>query len=241
MEIEIAVLKTNKFDSPESGDTLEVIERPGGGVSVVLCDGRSSGRKAKAISSMVVHRVIDLLADGVRDGAAARAASDHLYTEKDGAASAFLNILSVDLQTGTIVITRNNPTPIYIVQREKTERVDSNSIPIGTSRNIRPDILEFPLEPDTTVIMFTDGLVRAGSPYGLSFDICTLLEAMLEEQEPTAQELADTIMQEAIRLDQGRPNDDMSLVVLRVLAHETGRIRRMVVKLPVILSDTSLG
>jgi hypothetical protein len=81
MEVQIAVAKINKYASLESGDTLEVVERPNGGVSVVLADGQTSGRGAKAVSMMVVRKVIGLLAEGVRDGAAARAASDALYTD----------------------------------------------------------------------------------------------------------------------------------------------------------------
>ena len=63
---------------------------------------------------MVVERRLLLLADGVRDGAAARAASDYLYTEKNGKVSATLNIFSVDFLTKTLVITRNNPFPVYL-------------------------------------------------------------------------------------------------------------------------------
>ena len=105
MEINIAVAKTNKYAVSESGDTLEIVERPNGGVSVVMADGQTSGHGAKVISTMVVRKVISLLADGVRDGAAARAASDYLFTERNGKVTATLNILSVDLQTSTIVIT----------------------------------------------------------------------------------------------------------------------------------------
>ena len=40
MEVQIAVAKVNKYAVSESGDTLEVVERPSGGLSVVLADGR---------------------------------------------------------------------------------------------------------------------------------------------------------------------------------------------------------
>lgn len=233
MEIQIAVAKTNKYASSESGDTLEIVERPGGGVSVVLADGQMSGKAAKSISLMVVRKVITLLAEGVRDGAAARAASDYLYTEKKGKVSACLNILSADLQTHTLVLTRNNPTPVHIVQRERIKSLSTESNPVGTSRNIRPDISQIPLEARTTIVMYTDGLVYAGDRYGLSIDINTYLEALLEEQEPSAQMISDSILAEALRLDQNRPNDDMSVVVLRVLGRETDQIRRMNVHLPV--------
>ena len=74
MEIQVAVSKINKYAASESGDTLEMIERPHGGLSFVLVDGQRSGRSAKAISNIVARKAISLLADGVRDGAAARAA-----------------------------------------------------------------------------------------------------------------------------------------------------------------------
>src|SRR5512136_2457121 len=109
MEVQVAVAKTNKYAVLESGDTLEVVERPNGGVSVVLADGQTSGRGAKAVSMLVVRKVIALLAEGVRDGAAARAASDSLYTEKQGKVTCTLNIASIDLVTNTVVLTRNNP------------------------------------------------------------------------------------------------------------------------------------
>jgi serine phosphatase RsbU (regulator of sigma subunit) len=232
MEIQIAVAKTNKYQSEESGDTLEFVERPNGGISVVMADARTSGKAAKAISSAVVRKAVGLLAEGVRDGAVARAASDFLYTEKNGEVSTFLNILSVDMLTCTLVISRNNPTPIFIARGEIIELLAGESTPIGTSRNIKPAISEINLDTGITLLTYTDGLVKAGSRFGIPFDIRTLLKSMLEEQQPTSQEIADTIMAEAIRVDQGRPNDDMSLIVLRVLSHAKDHMRRMMVSLP---------
>lgn len=233
MEIQIAVSKTNKYATSESGDTLEVVERPHGGVSVVLADGQTSGRGAKAISSMVVRKVISLLADGVRDGAAARAASDHLYTERNGKVSSTLNILSADLQSQTIVIARNSHCPVFIAQGERVECLSGDSGPIGISRNIKPAITEIALGGPITIVMYTDGLMHAGDRYGQVIDICTLLESMLEEEDPSSQQIADTLLTHALRLDHNRPNDDMSVVVLRVLPRNHDEIRRMTVRLPV--------
>ena len=233
MEIRIAVAKINKYASLESGDTLEVVERPNGGVSVILADGQTSGKGAKTISTMVVRKVISLLAEGVRDGAAARAASDYLFTERSGKVTACLNILSADLQTGTLVISRNNPAPVFVASGDRIECLSAESTAIGTSRNIRPAITEFQLEAGTTVVLYTDGIANAGDRYGLSLDVCTLLEAILEDQNPSSQDIADTLLAEAIRLDQGHPNDDMSVVVLRVSSLTTDQIRRMTVLLPV--------
>lgn len=233
MEVQIAVSKINKYAVSESGDTLEVIERPNGGLSVVLADGQTSGQGAKAVSMLVVRKVIGLLAEGVRDGAAARAASDSLYTDKKGKVISTLNIVSVDLQTNTIVITRNNPAPMFISRGEQIDCLGSESQPIGVSLSVRPVISEIAVETGLTIVLFTDGLTHAGERRGQPMDVCTSLKAMLEDQDPSPQGIADALLGEAVHLEDGRPSDDISVVVLKVLKRRGDDVRRMTVRLPI--------
>src|SRR5688500_2390351 len=232
MEVQIAVAKINKYAVSESGDTLEVVERPNGGLSVVLADGQSSGRGAKAISLMVVRKVIGLLAEGVRDGAAARAASDALYTDKQGKVISTLNIASVDLRSGTLVLTRNNPAPMFICRGERIDILDEESIPLGTSRNVRPLIAEIAIEPGLIIVMYTDGLVHAGTRRGMPMDVGAILRSVMEDQDPTPQALADTLLAQAVSLDDNRPADDISVLVLKVTSRVGDSVRRMTVRLP---------
>ncbi len=232
MELCVGIAKIRKYAASESGDTVEVVERPKGGLSVVLADGQSSGRGAKWISTLVVRKVITLLAEGVRDGAAARAASDSLYTERSGKVSSTLNILSVDNQTKTLVITRNNPAPVLIANNEDIAFLDENSLPIGLYRGTRPVINELALEPGLTTVIYTDGIVHAGSRYGESIDVHTCLQALLENEDPTPQLIADSLLETALNLDHGRPSDDISVVVLRVMGRTGDDVRRMTVRLP---------
>lgn len=233
MEVQIAVAKINKYASSESGDTMELVERPNGGLSVVLADGQTSGRAAKAISILVVRKVISLLAEGVRDGAAARAASDALYTEKRGKVSCTLNIASIDLETNTLVLSRNNPSPIFICQGEQVDCLDTESSPLGVRRGIRPVISEIELEAGLIAVMFTDGLTHAGERRGQPMDVCGAIQAMLEEQDPLPQEIADSLLSHAIHLDEGRPADDISVVVIKVAPRNGDEVRRMSVRLPI--------
>src|SRR5687767_10983855 len=107
MYAEFAVAKIGKYATSESGDTVEMVERPHGGMSFVVADGQRSGRSAKAISNIVTRKVIALLGEGARDGVAARAAHDYLFAMRGGKVRADLQILSVDLDTRTLVISRN--------------------------------------------------------------------------------------------------------------------------------------
>ncbi len=232
MEIKLAVAKINKYATSESGDSVEVVERPNGGISVVMADGQSSGKGAKQISSLVVRKVISLLSEGVRDGAAARAASDYLFSERKGKVSATLNIVSIDLQTATMVITRNNPLPVFIASNDEICAFDDECNPIGIYRDTRPLISEMPLEPGLTVVLFTDGLTHAGSRSGESLDVKTFLEAHIEEEVAEPQVIADRLLSDAMQLDHGRPVDDISVVVIQVTSQNVDSVRRMTVELP---------
>jgi serine phosphatase RsbU (regulator of sigma subunit) len=235
MEIQIAVAKINKYAVSQSGDTLEVVERPNGGLSVVLADGQSSGRGAKAVSMMVVRKVISLLAEGVRDGAAARAAADALYTEKAGKVSSTLNIASFDMHSKSIVLTRNNPSPVLIAKGTDVIVLDGESKPIGNHRHSRPMINEIPIETDLTIVFFTDGLVHAGERRGTPMDARSILSDFLQKKNQSAQTLADALLESAINLDERRPADDCSVVVLKVATRTGDDIRRMNVQFPIDL------
>jgi serine phosphatase RsbU (regulator of sigma subunit) len=233
MEVQIAVAKVNKYATSESGDTLEIVERPNGGLSIVLADGQTSGRGAKAISQMVVRRVIGLLAEGVRDGAAARAASDALYTERQGKVISTLNIASVDLHSRTIVLTRNNPAPMFVCLNERIDIINEESIPLGTSRNVRPVITEIAIQPGLTLVIYTDGVTHAGERRGLPMNVSEVLRSVIEDQDPSPQSLADSLLNHAVHLDESRPADDISVLVLKVALRGGDNVRRMTVRLPI--------
>jgi serine phosphatase RsbU (regulator of sigma subunit) len=233
MELQIAAAKVNKYATSESGDTLEVVERPAGGLSVVLADGQRSGRSAKRISNMVVRKVISLLAEGVRDGAAARAASDYLYHQRGGKVVATLNILSVDLVTNTMVVTRNNPAPVVFFKAGKLTCLDADSQPVGIYRDTRPVIYEMDLVNGLSVLVYTDGLTHAGDRYGKRMDINGSFEDLLTKQgSGPLQDVADALLSHALALDKGRPTDDISLVIVQVCDEAEDSIRRLTIRLP---------
>ena len=219
MHLDVAVAKTRKYATPESGDTIEMIERPGGGVSFVVVDGQRSGKSAKAISNIVARKAVSLLAEGVRDGAVARAAHDYLYTHRSGRVSATLNIVSVDLESRTLVLSRNNHCPALVSLRGELHIFDEPSQPVGVLRGTKPVIHELPLAPETTVVIFTDGLTAAGERKGQPLDVPHLVLQLIGQQR-TAHELAHELLRVALEADEGRASDDISILVLTITALE---------------------
>ncbi len=232
LELQIGVAKLGKYASRESGDTLEMIERPQGGVSLVLVDGQRSGLSAKRISNLVTRKAISLLAEGVRDGAAARAAHDYLRTYRQGKVSAELHILSLDLVTRTLVISRNSHCPVFLVVDGRLQTLDAPSQAIGIHPGTKPVITELDIGANTWAVAFTDGIFHAGRQPGQALDIAGLVESMVADAGTTAPSLADAILSRALELDLGRPQDDMSVVVVAVVPGEPDETRRMSARFP---------
>ncbi len=243
IDIQIAVAKTNKYASMESGDTVEVVERPHGGFSVVLADGQGSGPAAKSISHLVTARAVSMLKEGVRDGAVARSVHDYLYAYRGGRVSATLVILSVDLSSRTLVLSRNSHCPILLSRPGESQMlvIHEPSNPIGIYPRTRPAITELPIEPHTCVVTYSDGLMEAGRRDGRPIDLPALAGQYIAEKGAgiSARGLADFLLACGLEADANRPADDMSVLVLAILASGPAdptrinpQVRRMELHIP---------
>lgn len=232
--IDLAVAKTHKFGTRESGDTVEIVERPGGGFSAVIVDGQGSGAAAKLLSLLVAGRAVSLLNEGVRDGAAARATHDFLFASRSGRVSAALDIVSVDLSSRTVLFTRNSEVPMLLVRDGRCERIDDSGGRIGIYRHTRPKIIEHRLDPVLAAIIVTDGITAAGTRYGAPLDLGAAFEAAAARAS-TAAQLADGVLETAVAADRGHPADDMTVVALRLQAVAEDRpIRRLSIVVPLV-------
>jgi serine phosphatase RsbU (regulator of sigma subunit) len=89
-----------------------------------------------------------------------------------------------------------------------------------------------PVEAGMTLVMYTDGLVHAGERSGHQMDVCETLQALLEDEDPSPQAIADSLLNTAMRLDDNRPSDDISVVALKTTSADSDGVRRMTVSLP---------
>ena len=203
-------------------------------MSVILADGQGSGRAAKSLSMQVTAKVAALLKEGVRDGAAARAANDFLFAARHGQVSATLDILSVDLKTNTVAITRNGDTACIIESPEGVRTYREAERRLGLHGRTRPWIAEEPIVSGLRVLLVSDGIANAGQRSQLApWDLAEIAAFIPREQHANA--LADGILTEAIRRDLGRPGDDMSVVALILREPDPAplAIRRMSAEVPV--------
>ena len=232
LEIDLGIAKTEKSASRDSGDTVEFVERPSGGFSVVMIDGQGSGQAAKTLSLLLSSKAVTLLKEGVRDGVVARATHDFLFAFRHGQVSATFDVLSIDLKTRTVVVTRNAEAAMLVGEQGAFRLEPSGSGPIGRYRWTKPAVAEFPMVAGLQVILFTDGIPHSGRRQGRTpLDLLALASRFAPDQP--AQALADSVLAEAIARDGDRPNDDMAVVALSLRARAAGMVvRRMQALVP---------
>jgi len=129
------------------------------------------------------------------------------------------------------VVTRNNPDPVYLVQQGQITAIDQPSLSVGTRRDIRPVISEILLEPGLVLLAYTDGLTHAGERKGSPLAIRAALTSLIERELPVDR-WADELLRCAVDLDEGRPGDDISVLVLTVQPETGDDVRRLWVRMP---------
>jgi len=227
LRADLAAAKTSHYAARESGDTVELVERPDGGFTLVLVDGQGHGFPAKMLSLQLTSKAVALIKEGVRDGAVARAVHDYLHAYRGGRVSATLDLLTLDLGTNSVLVARNADVP-GAVRRDGDgawELLPTVSGPIGIRRHARPAIDHFDLALGLHVVLFTDGIAHAGERYGAPLDVLSALSAHATEAA-TAQSVADSLLGAAVAADRGLPNDDMTVIALTITAREERAMTR---------------
>ena len=235
MEIKMAIAKTSKYAVDYSGDGCEFAERPHGGISAILADGQGSGLAAHHTSSWVIHKAVSLIADGARDGAVARAVHDYLYAMKDKKVSCTLTVLSADLETETIVISRNSNCPVIVKTEDYQTVYDDDVNPIGVHRHMKPLIYELPLATGMLIVSYTDGIQAAGRKRGgPQVELSYILKIIEDNAVEDVDFIAKSILDYALQMDHDKPGDDMTVVVMGICdRQESNKIGHVSITYPV--------
>ena len=163
----------------------------------------------------------------------------HAY--RGGKVSATLVIVTVDLSTNSLVLSRNSHCPILLSLPGSPQLrvLEDASNPIGIYSMTKPVITELPLEATTYAVTYSDGLMEAGRRNNHPVDPAALLNEALAGGLSATREIADYLLAKALEADEMRPADDMTILALAIRpapssGHNviTPQIRRLDMQVP---------
>ena len=193
-----------------SGDAVQQFCSPTA-AQMILCDGMGTGRPAAVDGNLAADLTGRLLRAGFAAELAARLVNVALALKSEEESGATLDLLSVDLYTGTARIFKAGAAPGFLVHEGQARTVGEAGLPVGVLGAVSGQSRMVRMAAGDVAVLVSDGLLVDGPGWVLK-----QLELSAAAGD-TPQQIAQTLVETArARAGQGGRPDDITAAVLRL-------------------------
>lgn len=214
------VAKVMKEGNLLSGDTYSFMDLRDNQYLMALSDGMGTGGKAHRQSSATITMLEKMLEAGFDKEVAIKSINSMLMLKSSEEIFSSLDMAILNLCRGRVDFVKIGSAPSYIKRKRRSIQViTSSTLPIGILSNIEFNEEVQRIEDGDFIIMVSDGILEANKEGGEEW-----LPAYLETLDTrNPQDMADKILQEALRLTNNQAQDDMTVLVTKVWRREQWR------------------
>lgn len=217
--IQFGIAKATKEGSSVSGDTTLQTKLEDGKVLLALSDGMGSGPNAQKSSKIAIKMLERLLTSGFDKDVSFGLINSTINLNTDEDTFATLDISIFDLYEGTAEFIKNGACPTFIKEYKNVQLIKAMSLPAGILNEVDFTAYDRDLKDGDIIVMCSDGILEANSEYKNKE---LWIQDILNQLETTnAQKIADIILQEAIDYNIGKPKDDMTIIVAKVMKEKS--------------------
>lgn len=196
-----------------SGDSYIITTLKEGKELLVLSDGMGVGEHACNQSQTAVNLLENLLTSGFNKEVALKTINSVLLLRSTSETFTTLDIIMIDLYNAEIDFIKTASAPSFVKRGRHVAVISSSSLPMGILEQVEVVTEKKSLLPHDIVLMISDGVLEASRTVSGEEWITRLL-ADLDETEP--QLIAEMVINQALRLAQGKPHDDMTAICMRI-------------------------
>lgn len=190
------------------GDTIKLVNDGKGNSILIISDGMGRGGRAALDGAMGAGLLSRLLSAGFGFDSALKVVNSALLVKSNEESLATIDCAAVDLFTGRVDLYKAGAPATYIVKGTRVTKCELNSMPAGILRGIEFAKRTAVLSSGDLIVMISDGITEIGGEW---------LPAMLRGFENASpQEIADTVLREALNIADGQKEDDMSIIAARL-------------------------
>lgn len=211
--LQVGIAKITKEDSIVSGDSNLQMRLDDGKYLIAICDGMGSGTKAKQTSKKAIDMIENLISTGFNKETSVNLINStlNLYSEDEMFTS--LDLMILDLFLGKIELIKNGACSTYIKNKKSINKISSNDLPVGIIGDIEVNTKTFDVADGDIILMCSDGLIESKNEVKNDW-----IEIFLKNVSTNnVQKLADLILAEAIDNNLGIVQDDITIIVSKVV------------------------
>lgn len=210
--MDVEASKVSVAVDEKSGDSIMLSRLKEGKYLAVLSDGMGTGRPAGRQSEAIIDLLESFMVAGFDKNVAVKLINSVMVMKSAKEAFATVDMCMVDLYTGDAEFIKNGAEPGYIIRDDHVEVIRSTSLPVGLVSGIETETFANRLELGDMVVLVSDGM---GMKDGGNGWIHQALEEMPRDME--TDKIAKELIDRAIELKEGKRDDDMSVIVMKIL------------------------
>ena len=204
-QVEVGVAQIPATQTGICGDAYEYFGDGQGRFIMIISDGMGTGGRAAVDGAMTAGLIKRLINAGFGFDCSLKIVNSALLYKSTEESLSTLDITSFDLYTGETKLYKAGAAPTFVRRNGRIGKAESNSLPIGILRDIGFDRSSFTLKVDDIVVMVSDGVSSKGVDW--------ITEILNNIEECSAQKLADTLADAALRRCDKKHPDDITVMV----------------------------
>ncbi len=194
------------------GDCIDYFNDGMGRTYALVCDGMGTGGRAAVDGNMAVSTMGRLLRAGLCADSALQIVNSALMIKSEDESLSTVDLASVDLYSGELTLKKAGAAMTFIRRGGRVITREMPSLPAGILNNIKFSTDTLNLSAGDMVVMVSDGVVTGDEKW---------LERLIRTwHKGSAQELAQAVVEEAIRRRAEIRDDDITAVAMRVVENE---------------------
>ncbi|WP_237438735.1 stage II sporulation protein E [Pseudalkalibacillus hwajinpoensis] len=212
--IETGVANAAKGGAWLSGDSHSTIELGAGKYAIAISDGMGNGERAHQESTETIQLLQKILHSGIDETVAIKSVNSVLSLRNTDEMFSTLDLAMIDLQDASAKFLKIGSIPSFIKRGDRVMMVESGNLPMGIIPEFDVEVVSEQLKAGDLLIMMSDGIYEGVK--NIENPEFWMKRKIRELDTDKPQEIADLIMEEVIRTEYGRIDDDMTIVVARI-------------------------
>ncbi len=208
-DVSYGVASIAKNNNEFCGDTHSAIRLSANKIMFALCDGMGSGEKAEKFSNLSITLIEDFYKAGFSSDIILSSANKLLALSQEEEFSA-IDICVIDLSNATLDLIKVGSSVSVLKHDMQVSNYVASSLPLGILEEIKPTIYNLALKNGNMLVLSSDGVVDS---FESVEDYSTFVNNIVNVNP---QLVAEEILNRAILNDNKVPNDDMTVLVIKI-------------------------